>query len=58
MPRTHPNLKPLPEFASEDEEREFWATHDSTEFLDWSKSIRNPFFPNLKKTKTTEDDAS
>ena len=32
---------------SEDEEREFWATHDSTEFLAWSKAKR-AVFPNLK----------
>lgn len=28
--------KRVPEFKSEDEERAFWATHDSTEFVDWS----------------------
>jgi hypothetical protein len=27
-------LKPIPEFKSEDEEFEFWSTHDSTEYLD------------------------
>ena len=26
-------LKPIPDFASEAEEREFWETHDSTEYL-------------------------
>jgi hypothetical protein len=26
----------LPQFRSEDEERAFWAEHDSTEYLDWS----------------------
>ena len=37
-------LKKLPEFKNEDEEREFWATHDSTEYLDWSKAevLREP----------------
>jgi predicted DNA binding CopG/RHH family protein len=40
-------LKPIPEFASEDEERAFWAAHDSTEYLDWSKA-RRVRFPNLK----------
>jgi predicted HicB family RNase H-like nuclease len=44
-------LKKLPKFESEDQEREFWSTHDSTEYLDWSKAIRNPSFPNLKKTE-------
>jgi len=35
------------EIENEDEEREFWAMHDSTEFLDWSKAKR-AVFPNLK----------
>lgn len=30
--------KQIPEFKTEDEEREFWAAHDSTEYLDWSKA--------------------
>ena len=46
-------LKLMPKFATEDEEDEFWATHDSTEYIDWSKAIVNPSFPNLKlSTKT------
>ena len=40
-------LKPVPEFKSEAEEREFWKTHDSTDYLDWSKAMRVRF-PNLK----------
>ena len=32
--------KRLPKFESEAEERQFWATHDSTEYLDWSKAKR------------------
>lgn len=27
-------IKPLPRFRSENEEREFWATHDSTDYFD------------------------
>ena len=30
-------MKKLPEFHSEDEERKFWATADSTKYLDWSQ---------------------
>ena len=30
--------KQIPEFKTEDEEREFWAVHDSTEYLYWSKA--------------------
>jgi len=40
-------LKKIPEFKSEEEEREFWATHDSTEYVDWDKA-ENWQFPNLK----------
>ena len=40
-------LKKLPEFKNEDEERQFWATHDSTEYLDWSNAevLREPLVP-------------
>ncbi len=41
------NLKQIPKFKNEDEEREFWSTHDSTEYVDWSKAER-AVFPNLK----------
>lgn len=42
-------LKRVPEFRSEDEERDFWGAkeRDSTEYLDWSKA-RLARFPNLK----------
>ena len=40
-------LKNIPKFKNEDEEREFWATHDSTEYVDWSKG-KMIVFPNLK----------
>ena len=46
-------LKKIPKFKNEAEEAEFWATHDSTEYVDWSKAFVNPSFPNLKlSTKT------
>ncbi len=41
-------LKKIPDFKNEGEEREFWAKHDSTEYVDWDKAILNPIFPNLK----------
>ncbi len=41
------NLKNIPDFKNEDEERTFWATHDSTEYVDWSKAEKG-VFPNLK----------
>jgi predicted DNA binding CopG/RHH family protein len=40
-------LKPVPRFRSEAEERAFWETHDSTDYVDWSKAERVSF-PNLK----------
>ncbi len=40
-------FKKIPVFKTEDEEREFWATHDSTEYIDWSKAEK-AVFPNLK----------
>lgn len=45
-------LKAVPKFASEAEERAFWESHDSTEYLDWSKA-RKAVLPNLKPTTKT-----
>lgn len=42
-------LKPIPYFNSEEKEREFWQTHDSTEYVDYSNAKRVSF-PNLKLT--------
>ena len=42
-------LKEIPKFANEDEEREFWMTLDTTDYIDWSKA-RRATFPNLKLT--------
>ena len=39
--------KRIPKFKNEDEEREFWATHDSTEYVDWRKA-KKTVFSNLK----------
>ncbi|MCO6453342.1 MAG: BrnA antitoxin family protein [Caldilineales bacterium] len=44
--------KPIPEFKNEDEERQFWAEHDSTEYLDWDRSER-VVFPKLKPSTKT-----
>ena len=40
-------LKTVSRFNSEAEERRFWETHDSTDYVDWSKAQRARF-PNLK----------
>ena len=42
-------FKVIPKFKSEDAERKFWDTHDSTEYVDWSKAVRVTF-PNLRMT--------
>ncbi len=40
-------LKPMPQFRTEAEERSFWETHDSADYLDLSMAERARF-PNLK----------
>jgi predicted DNA binding CopG/RHH family protein len=45
-------LKPIPRFRSEAEERRFWETHDSADYVDWSKAQRIRF-PNLKLSTTS-----
>ena len=44
-------LKSIPKFRSEAEERQFWETHDSSEYIDWSKAERVRF-ANLKPSMT------
>ncbi len=46
-------LKPIPGFKNEDEEAEFWATHDTTDYFDINKALVNPSFPNLKPSTKT-----
>jgi len=40
-------LKKIPKFKTEDEEREFWSTHDSTEYVDYTKG-KKLLLPELK----------
>lgn len=42
-------IKKIPTFKTEDEEREFWATHSSLDYFDLS-TARRMTFPNLKPT--------
>jgi predicted DNA binding CopG/RHH family protein len=44
-------LKAIPRFRGERDEREFWESHDSTEYVDWSKAQRVRL-PNLKPSTT------
>lgn len=40
-------FKTIPKFKNEDEEREFWATADTSDYFDWTKA-EEVVFPNLK----------
>ena len=44
--------KAIPKFTSEVQERAFWETHDTTDYLDWSKA-KKAALPNLKPTTKT-----
>lgn len=44
-------LKQIPHFQNEAEERRFWETHDTTDYVDWSKAERVRF-PNLRPSTT------
>lgn len=44
--------KPIPDFEDEDEEREFWATHDSIDYIDWGQAKR-VVMPLLKPSTRT-----
>jgi predicted DNA binding CopG/RHH family protein len=45
-------LKEIPKFESEQEEREFWAQNDSTEYLDWNQA-EQVTLPKLKPSTKT-----
>ena len=42
----------MPKFNSEKEERDFWETHDSADFVDWTKA-KAVVLPNLKPSTKT-----
>jgi len=44
--------KRLPKLAGEDQERDFWTKHDSTDYLDWTNAKRVAL-PNLKPSLKT-----
>ena len=45
-------LRRLPKFKDEKEEVRFWSTHNSTNYVDYSKAKRI-LFPNLKPSTRT-----
>ncbi len=47
MTKRAKKLKAIPEFKSDEDAGAFWMTHDTTEYLDWSKA-RRVTFPNLR----------
>jgi len=45
-------MKKIPEFKNENEERDFWESADSTEYIDWKKAEKAllPYLkPSLRK---------
>jgi len=44
--------KKIPKFENEDQERDFWASRDSTEYIAWEDAKRLRF-PNLKPSTKT-----
>ena len=48
---TMKDINDNPSFENEDQEREFWSEHDSTEFIDLSQA-ETAVFPRLKPTTT------
>lgn len=46
------NLKNLPKFENEEQEREFWESNDATDYIDFS-AAQEALFPNLKPTTRT-----
>jgi predicted DNA binding CopG/RHH family protein len=45
-------LKKIPTFKSVEEEDAFWQTHDSCDYIDWTKA-KIATFPNLKPSTKT-----
>lgn len=53
MKKKEKKFKPIPKFKSEKEERDFWSSHDSAEYVNWANAFVNPKFPNLKYSTET-----
>lgn len=45
-------LKKMPEFKTEAEERKFWESHDSSDYVDWNKA-KLVSLPKLKPSTKT-----
>lgn len=44
--------KPIPKFKTESLEQDFWAKHDSTDYIDWAQG-KVSVFPELKPSTET-----
>ncbi len=40
MPKRDKKPRSIPKFITEDEERKFWATHDSTKYFDAMREVK------------------
>jgi predicted DNA binding CopG/RHH family protein len=45
-------MKRPPRFENENRERDFWASHDSSDYIDWTKAKR-VVLPNLRPSLKT-----
>jgi predicted DNA binding CopG/RHH family protein len=45
-------IKKIPKFKSILQEKKFWQTHDSTEYINWNHA-KHAAFPNLKPSTKT-----
>ena len=45
-------VKKVPTFKTEQEEREFWETHDSSDYVDWTRA-ESASLSNLKPSTKT-----
>lgn len=52
VPKVKQRIRKIPKFENEDQERDFWASHDSTDLVDWRQAERVKL-PNLRPTTRT-----
>jgi len=52
VPKVKRPIRKIPKFRGEDQERNFWASHDSTDYIDWRRAERVKL-PNLRPTTRT-----
>ena len=52
VPKVKRRIRKIPKLKGEGQERNFWASHDSTDYVDWRRSERVKL-PNLRPTTRT-----